>query len=310
LKIKRIGLIFDPAVLILPVILFASCVNLNVANTDRYSRNHQSDTSLMDAVEEGDNERVRTLIAAGANLNVRNEETGAPPLTLAVVKGRIDTASLLLDSGAQVDAADRFGRTPLIMAASVGDFEGAKLLLAYGANVNWEANGWTPLFASLTRNGTPEITKLFLEHGASKGLQQAFLLAIDRERIDSMRLLLNAGAKVNGNFPPLLAAVRTGNTESVNVLLEAGADVNGKDDDGTTPLILAALFNHEGIIKMLLEAGADLNGISRSKEILDIVDSAGADQDKISKTGITALMLAEMNGSQEVVKMLRDRGAH
>ncbi len=288
------------------MILVIACGKTKVSQPHFNTCNMHFDNPLLDAAACGYTEKLRILVAAGADVNLRDDESGATPLILAIARGHIDTARVLLESGAEVDATDAGGRTALILAARNGQFEGATLLLANGANVNWESEGWTPLVAASTYGGTVEITRLLLENGASKGLQEALILAISTGRIDTMRILIKAGADVNGVYHPLLAATRTGSPEIVNLLLEDGADVNSKDKGGTTALILAALFNYDKIIDILLKAGADVNAITKSDEILDIMVSAGADKGAISETGVTALMLAEKNGSHSVINMLRE----
>jgi serine/threonine-protein phosphatase 6 regulatory ankyrin repeat subunit B len=47
--------------------------------------------------------------------------------------------------------------------------------------------------------------------------------------------------------------------ETVKVLLEAKADVSSCDNDGWTPLHLAAEQGHVETVKVLLEANADIN---------------------------------------------------
>lgn len=45
----------------------------------------------------------------------------------------------------------------------------------------------------------------------------------------------------------------------VQLLVEAGTDLNHQDDQGYTPLIIAAKKNHTNIIDYLRSRGADLN---------------------------------------------------
>lgn len=59
--------------------------------------------------------RVRALIEAGADVNVRNYK-GQSALHCAAKAGFVDIVALLLDHGADVDAEDRQGETPLATA--------------------------------------------------------------------------------------------------------------------------------------------------------------------------------------------------
>ena len=63
----------------------------------------------------GNVERVRTLIEAGADVNVRNHK-GQSALHCAAKAGFVDIVSLLLEHGCEVDARDRGGETPLAAA--------------------------------------------------------------------------------------------------------------------------------------------------------------------------------------------------
>lgn len=53
--------------------------------------------------------------------------------------------------------------------------------------------------------------------------------------------------------------VQIGNLERVNQLLHNGADVNQIDNNGQTPLIIAAFYGHTEIVEILCKNKADVN---------------------------------------------------
>ena len=71
--------------------------------------------------------RVRALIEAGADVNVRNHK-GQTALHCAAKAGFVDIVALLLEDGAEVDARDGKGETPLATALRSTVKDKAKLL--------------------------------------------------------------------------------------------------------------------------------------------------------------------------------------
>lgn len=86
---------------------------------------------------------VRGLIAGGAQPNRINrfEMVGPPPnlyfytpLTLAIVKNKLEAAKVLLENGADANRIDGNGESPLVVAVAANNAEAIKLLLEFGAN--------------------------------------------------------------------------------------------------------------------------------------------------------------------------------
>jgi ankyrin repeat protein len=75
-----------------------------------------------------------------------------------------------------------------------------------------------------------------------------------------LEILIRSGADVNagnneGETPLMIAALK-GNPDNVKLLLNAGANINARDQRGETPLKHAMERNHSEVIEMLKSAGA------------------------------------------------------
>src|SRR5262249_12093869 len=111
-----------------------------------------SATNLHQAVQAGDLDRVRAEIAAGADVNGR-DDLGATPLHDAAWNGHVEVAAFLLDRGADVKARHlEGGSTPLAYAVIKNNLAMVALLLSKGAVVRvTDSNGETPLHLAASR---------------------------------------------------------------------------------------------------------------------------------------------------------------
>jgi len=95
------------------------------------STDHAGETLLLNALNCGNVELAKVLLAHGADLHARDERGNTP---LHQVAGRDTTlVRMLLDAGADPGATNNHGATPLFYVSSA---EAAKLLLDAGAPVN------------------------------------------------------------------------------------------------------------------------------------------------------------------------------
>lgn len=103
-------------------------------------------SDLHRAASGGQADRVRLLLDAGADVNVRQGTFKGTPLQYAASEGHAEVVKLLLKTDAAVDATDSVGRTPLMWAAQAGHMDVVRALLDSRANALATTNtGWTAL---------------------------------------------------------------------------------------------------------------------------------------------------------------------
>jgi ankyrin repeat protein len=112
-----------------------------------------------------------------------------------------------------------------------------------------------------------EVVKLLLEHGADKNGKDSYgqslaMSAASNHRNDVMTLLIASGADINAansySITPLAVAAEQGHLDLVKMLITAGADVNARDTAGSTALTVAVLRGYKEIVEALLAAGTDV----------------------------------------------------
>jgi len=91
---------------------------------------------IHDAANAGDLEKIKSLVAGGADINSMPADYPWPPLTIAALGNKIDAVDLLIELGADIDAVDPRGGTPLLAATESGRAEIAYKLILKGASLD------------------------------------------------------------------------------------------------------------------------------------------------------------------------------
>lgn len=265
--------------------MFVEEYNVDVNCVSKFHYHYTPLHSAMSGAINRDSKIVNFLLERGANVNAK-DKIGRTPLCLALLRGRIDVANLLIEHGAEMNAQECYknGANLLYYASMGGCINFVKLLLEQGAEVNvMERNGLdepnTPLFWA-ARMGYVEIAKLLIEHGAEVNVQNKgrspLRSASTWNRVEIVKLLLEHGAEVNiedeDKWTPLHCAATRNHIEVVKLLLEHGANVNAQNKYGNTVFHLISKHNYPEIAKLLIEHGADVNIKSNSgKSALDSI---------------------------------------
>ena len=210
-------------------------------------------TALHWAARWNDVEMADLLIAAGANIKTRNR-FGATPLSLACINGGAGIIGSLLKAGEDPNAVvSDVGDTALMLAARTGKPDALKVLLEHGADPNKTNNeGQTALMWAAAEKNAAAI-KTLIDHGADVNAQTYKLPP------PSPFQLIFSAPFPSGGMTALLYAARQNDLESAKLLLDSGAKVNENAADGSSPLLVAIINTHYALAKYLLEHGADPN---------------------------------------------------
>jgi ankyrin repeat protein len=226
------------------------------AGLDPNAKSERGTTLLM--MSATDPEKVRTLLAHGADPKAR-ATSGVDALTIAA-SGRGTAASIqaLLEAGAEPNLPEgvRSKNTPLLMAAMTGDVENLKLLLAHGARPTAAALSEAVTF------GYPDIVRLLIDSGVnpklteSSGINLLHWAAI-ANRPQIIPILASAGVSVNAQdehgFTPLMyaATIDFGDTAVLQAILKAGGDPTIPNQDGRNAIQQAHHFGHVNLEAVL-----------------------------------------------------------
>ena len=266
-------------------------------------------TALMWASTENRLEVAAALLAAGADVHERSTGSlGFSPLLFAVRAGHLEMTRRLLDAGANPDETLLDGTSAVVLATKNGHYELGAVLLDAGANPNADDNGWTALHEikwtrrpNLGFNNPPPIVtgtmsdlafaRELVEHGADLNARMT------KEPNNRYRNVLNR----IGSTPFLLAA-KGADVEMMRLLVDLGADPLIPNEDGTTPLMVAAGV---GIWAVGESPGTNAEALEAVRYALEL----GGDVTTVDDNGDTALHGAIIRGSEPLVRFLLDQGA-
>ncbi|XP_068160360.1 ankyrin repeat and SAM domain-containing protein 6-like isoform X2 [Antennarius striatus] len=192
--------------------------------------------------------------------------------------------------------------TALMVACQHGHEAAVRLLLEWGSDVNFsqKTTGWGPLMVA-TLSGKVSVAQQLVERGADPDRvnvlsKTAFELAMQLKQRD-VKMYLDSITTVRPQTdderrrPDVFSALKLGNSQLVKEILEDDpTQVNSSNQEGASPLMMAAVSGQLEVVQLMVEKSADIDK-----------------QDGVH--GWTALMQATYHGNKGIVKYLLSQGA-
>ena len=252
-------------------------------------------TSMHTAAREGSLEFFNLPI--NPELINETDEEGQTPLHITAAKGHSACLERLLEINTEkVNARNNSGETALHLAVYNGHVGCLRPLIEYGANLNaTNRNGETALHIA---------TKINI----SEGRQQWADMGRDINEILS-----------SGRTPKHYMNQQNNDDDCLRELVDSrGVNINVTDNDGVTPLIIAACWGKFDRLTRLIDAGADINAVANCGTTalsaaacwgrIDCLRKLLADGrirvNEKTNNGNTALHLAAVNGHTATLKLL------
>jgi ankyrin repeat protein len=262
---------------------------------------HDNRIYLHWASNKGNLEIVEYLIAKGSDIYLEDSK-GETPLTFAAVGGQTNTAlyDAFFKAGADPKKKYKDGLNLLLMAIPADkDLKLAAYFATKGMSLkDVDANGNTAI-NYVAKTGNIPLIKTLLEKGI-KYNDNALIFAAQGSRkdvntletykylVEDLKIKPTTTSK-NGETVLHFLASKPKQTEIINYFIEKGVDPNKADNEGNTPLMIAASSRDTAVLEQLLSLTKNSN-IQNQK-------------------GESALTKAIKSGTPQTVSLLLDKGA-
>ena len=255
----------------------------NCIEKDKVDVNQRDDDTgnppLVVAVEENQIEIVKLLLNRGADVNVKDWTSKNTALDISEQKGFKPISELLQQRGAKYSSGSSFH-----LAAKNGDIVSIEEMLSKKQDINEvdAGKGWTALHYAVNY-GQKHLVEYLIVKGADVnkkdflGKNNPIDVLSNVNRGEIVKLLNKNGAKSSGGVNIHFCA-ETGDFEGVQSFYDKDGKINGRDEkNGWMPLHYAVNANDVDMVEFLVHLGANVNGADFKGEIapLDIAFKTG-----------------------------------
>jgi len=277
-----------------------------------------TEKQFLEAIDDEDIDTLRRIINSGFDIHY-NDDGG---LVRACLNNKIKSATLLLDSGADINAR---GGVPLIYTIEMAHEDLLRFLINRGADLSVIKED---RIDSFIKCGDLSITKILIQSGLEITIE-LLVGAVDEGNLEIVKLFVESNPNLDLTLA-LYQSLKNVNCDIAKYLLEAGANLQLCDQTVTCDIakkggidVLKILLNHDfsldpdtlyfacignqlETVKFLLDYGCNSNDITYQEEIIfrckyEIIEL-------LSKNGMTIdkdqMLNAISNGDERVFYLL------
>ena len=315
-------------------------------------KNSDGETVLLDHASTSV-EDLKLLLDLGADPNVTDEKrvtvlmriAGTSQVLSKEEQKRVENATrYLVRRGARVNAVDHRGNTALFYSTDhPGNIPATRALVAAGIDINLKNSAGFPALLSALNEDEEQVLFL-IDHGADVKFvtddgSTSLIIAAASDQAKSVAKLLQRGvspkSKTKEGLTAGHAAARQGDymdgvarrqrpVEILKLLARADGDLQAVNNEGETPLHLAARKGYAGSVRFLLEQNVDPNVANKKAETplllavrseidsfdkVQLLVSKGANVESADSAAMTPLMAAAALMKRPVVTFLLEKGA-
>jgi ankyrin repeat protein len=244
------------SVIVVYVVLAVCITGIAGLATNSARRRHAASRALENGEDEYVGKRSKVRTAVPITFDTRDDvpkgllsETFLRAATEALQRGE-DPADILTAALTSVPCSSLYEQA--LVCIAVGDMESLSRVLTQAMQF-----------------GGPTGVQRLVQSAPAEGRNTLLMHAVQLLSMDALTLLLSTGASVHsrnmrGQTALHLVAQRSEPLAAylASILLEHGADVNAEDEQGLTPLLLAARFGSASLLGQLLERNAHIDAES------------------------------------------------
>ena len=220
----------------------------------------QGQMPLFEAIEQKDLNKVKSLLANGAFIDIYQASTNYTPMHLAAQLGDVDIMQVL----AQYDAIDQIHQStnvgrmqPLHLASFYKQKEAVRWLIQQDADITFaDQSNRTPMDLA----PDPDIRSLLVSNCKNAEGVRPLAAAIAQHDEQKARELIDNGAMMDftddEDNTALHQAIKHGCEQLAGFMVRSGCEVDSQNKQGDTPLNIAARTNLKHIIALLLQHNA------------------------------------------------------